>query len=113
VIDSHVHGFAGPDDPRFPYHPSGPYQPVEPATPEALLLCMDEASVDFAIVAYPEPYQDDHRYLEHCLDVGRGKLKGTCLFFADRPDSLREPGRNNLINLLQKTAVFKGSAGRN
>jgi predicted TIM-barrel fold metal-dependent hydrolase len=49
---------------------------------------MGEAGADFAVVAHPEPYQDDHRYLEHCLEVGRGKLKGTCLLFADRPGSL-------------------------
>ncbi len=46
---------------------------------------MDGASVDYAIVVHPEPYQEDHRYLQHCLDVGGGRLKGTCLFFADRP----------------------------
>jgi predicted TIM-barrel fold metal-dependent hydrolase len=46
---------------------------------------MDAAGVDFGIVVHPEPYQDDHRYLEHCLAVGKGRLKGTCLFFADRP----------------------------
>jgi predicted TIM-barrel fold metal-dependent hydrolase len=44
--------------------------------------------VDYAVVVHPEPYRDDHRYLEHCLEVGGGKLKGTCLFFADRPGSL-------------------------
>ena len=44
--------------------------------------------MDHAVVVHPEPYQDDHRYLEHCLEVGGGKLKGTCLFFADRPGSL-------------------------
>ena len=88
VIDAHVHCFAGTDDPRFPYHPQGPYQPEEPATPDDLLRCMGEAGVDHAVVAHPEPYQDDHRYLEHCLKVGKGKLKGTCLFFADRPGSL-------------------------
>ena len=88
VIDTHLHCFAGKDDPRFPYHPEGPYQPAEPATPEHLLRCMAEAGVDHAVVVHPEPYQDDHRYLEHCLEVGRGKLKGTCLFFADRPGSL-------------------------
>ena len=49
---------------------------------------MDGAGVDHAIVVHPEPYQDDHRYLEHCLHVGDGRLKGTCLFFADRPGSL-------------------------
>jgi predicted TIM-barrel fold metal-dependent hydrolase len=88
VIDTHLHCFAGKDDPRFPYHPRGPYQPGPAATPEHLLKCMSEAGVDGAVVVHPEPYQDDHRYLEHCLDVGRGKLKGTCLFFADRPGSL-------------------------
>jgi predicted TIM-barrel fold metal-dependent hydrolase len=88
VIDTHLHCFAGKDDPRFPYHPRGSYQPDAPATPEHLLRCMDEAGVDRAIVVHPEPYQDDHRYLEHCLDVGKGKLKGTCLFFADQPGVL-------------------------
>jgi predicted TIM-barrel fold metal-dependent hydrolase len=39
------------------------------------------------VVVHPEPYQDDHRYLEHCLTVGKGKLKGTCLFFAGREDN--------------------------
>jgi predicted TIM-barrel fold metal-dependent hydrolase len=88
VIDTHLHCFAGKDDPRFPYHADGPYQPAEPATPERLLRCMAEAGVDHAVVVHPEPYQDDHRYLEHCLEVGEVKLKGTCLFFADRPRSL-------------------------
>src|SRR4051794_2664465 len=74
VVDTHLHCFAGKDDPRFPYHPRGPYQPAAPATPEHLLRCMDEAGVDRAIVVHPEPYQDDHRYLEYCLDVGKGKL---------------------------------------
>jgi predicted TIM-barrel fold metal-dependent hydrolase len=88
VVDTHLHCFAGKDDPRFPYHPKGPYQPVEPATPEHLLRCMAKAGVDYAVVVHPEPYQDDHRYLEHCLRVGDGKLKSTCLFFTDRPGSL-------------------------
>jgi predicted TIM-barrel fold metal-dependent hydrolase len=49
---------------------------------------MAEAGVDYAVVVHPEPYQDDHRYLEHCLAVGKDQLKGTCLFFADCPGSL-------------------------
>jgi predicted TIM-barrel fold metal-dependent hydrolase len=88
IIDTHLHCFAGKDDRRFPYHPRGPYQPAAPATPERLLKCMRDAGVDAAIVVHPEPYQDDHRYLEYCLDVGKGKLKGTCLFFAGRPGAL-------------------------
>jgi predicted TIM-barrel fold metal-dependent hydrolase len=88
MIDTHVHCFAGRDDPRFPYHPRGPYRPEINATPEQLLRCMDEAGLTHAVVVHAEPYQDDHRYLEHCLEVGRGRLKGTCLFFADKPGSL-------------------------
>jgi predicted TIM-barrel fold metal-dependent hydrolase len=49
---------------------------------------MAEAGVDHAVIVHPESYGDDHRYLEHCLEVGAGKIKGTCLFFADRPGSL-------------------------
>jgi predicted TIM-barrel fold metal-dependent hydrolase len=90
VVDTHVHCFAGTADKRFPYHKEGPYQPEKPSTPEGLLDCMKQADVDFAVIVHPEPYQDDHRYLEHCLDVGQGKLKGTCLFFAGRPNGIRE-----------------------
>ncbi len=88
VIDTHLHCFAGSKDSRFPYHDQAPYRPAETATPEHLLACMDGAGVDHAIVVHPEPYQDDHRYLEHCLEVGGDRLKGTCLFFADRPGSI-------------------------
>lgn len=88
VVDAHLHCFAGSKDPRFPYHPAGPYQPEAPATPEHLLKCMTEGGVDYAVVVHPEPYQDDLRYLEHCLEVGRGKLKGVALLFADRDDSV-------------------------
>src|SRR5262245_16800220 len=89
-IDTHLHCFAGIADKRFPYHERGPYKPEKPATPEQLLDCMREAGVDHAIVVHPEPYQDDHRYLEHCLEVGKGKLKGTVLVFADREGSLEK-----------------------
>lgn len=87
IVDTHLHCFAGTKDNRFPYHKNGPYAPEESATPEHLLECMKAAEVDFAIVVHPEPYQDDHRYLEHCLNVGKRKLKGTCLFFAGREDN--------------------------
>lgn len=81
VIDTHIHCFAGPHDERFPYHPSGPYRPTKIATPQRLLELMDGAGVDFAVIVHPEPYHDDHRYLEYCLDVGKGRLKGVCHFF--------------------------------
>jgi predicted TIM-barrel fold metal-dependent hydrolase len=89
-VDAHLHCFAGKDDSRFPYHERAPYKPDQPAKPEHLLRAMQEAAVDYAIVVHPEPYQDDHRYLEHCLAVGKGKLKGTLLLFADRAGSLEK-----------------------
>ena len=89
-VDAHLHCFAGTSDTRFPYHERGPYKPEKPATPEHLLAVMRGGGVDYAIVIHPEPYQDDHRYLEHCLTVGKGKLKGTLLLFADRPGSLEK-----------------------
>jgi predicted TIM-barrel fold metal-dependent hydrolase len=89
-VDTHLHCFAGTESQAFPYHPRSPYRPTEAATPEFLLQCMDAADVDFAIVVHPEPYQDDHRYLRYCLDVGRGRLKGTILLFSDRTGSLEK-----------------------
>jgi predicted TIM-barrel fold metal-dependent hydrolase len=85
VIDCHVHCFDGRDSARFPYHAQAPYQPPGAVSPEQLLAAMTVAGVDQAVVVHPEPYQDDNRYLEHCLAAGKGRLKGTCLFFADRP----------------------------
>jgi predicted TIM-barrel fold metal-dependent hydrolase len=89
-VDMHLHCFAGKNDGRFPYHERAPYRPEETATPEHLLKCMETAGVDYAVVVHPEPYQDDHRYLEHCCKLGKGKLKGTLLLFADRVGSLEK-----------------------
>lgn len=88
VIDMHVHCYAGVADSRFPYHKNAPSRPEEIASPEHLLVCMNGAGVDYAVVVSPEPYQDDHRYLEYCLDIGKGRLKGTILVFADQPGSM-------------------------
>ncbi|MFT5328400.1 MAG: putative TIM-barrel fold metal-dependent hydrolase [Planctomycetaceae bacterium] len=90
LIDTHLHCFAGDKDSRFPYHKRAPYRPEQSATPEHLLTCMDGAGVDFAVVVHPEPYQDDHRYLEHCLKTGNGRLKGSMLLFSDRDGSLEK-----------------------
>jgi len=90
VVDTHVHCFAGYDNPRYPYHPDAPYKPETAARPDQLLRCMDGAGVDHAIIVHPEPYQDNHDYLEYCLDAGKGRLKGTCLFFSERAGCLEQ-----------------------
>lgn len=102
-IDCHLHCFAGLADARFPYHASAPYRPVDPATPQHLLDCMAGADVSHAIVVHPEPYQDDHRYLEYCLKVGKGKLKGTSLVFADSPGAVQQ--LTDLVNRMPIVAT--------
>ena len=78
LIDTHIHLFE-PD--RFPYHANASYRP--PAEPLAPYLdFVKQAGIGHVIVVHPEPYQDDHRYLEYCLEneQPRGLFKGTCLF---------------------------------
>ncbi len=62
-----------------------------------------QARIDHTVIVQPEPYQDDHRYLEYCLDnePSKGFFKGTCLFDPIAPDTpqrmaalaKRHPGR--------------------
>ncbi len=100
IVDTHLHCFAGPNDKRFPYHERATYRPDDVASPEHLLRVMQGGGIDYAIVVHPEPYQDDHRYLEHCLQVGKGRLKGTALVFADRMGSTAQ-----LPNLVKRVGI--------
>src|ERR1051325_1673170 len=85
LIDTHVHLF---DPERFPYAPNATYKP--PAQPlESYLKFVAQARLDHTIIVHPEPYQDDHRYLEYCFqhEPSPGYFKGTCLFDAIAPDT--------------------------
>jgi len=78
LIDTHIHLFE-PD--IFPYHALAPYRP--PAQPLGEYLAfVKQAGITHTILVHPEPYQDDHRYLEHCFaaESPKGFFKGTCLF---------------------------------
>jgi predicted TIM-barrel fold metal-dependent hydrolase len=80
LIDTHVHLFAR-DAQRFPYHANAPYRP--PAQPlEQYAEFVRQARIDHTIIVHPEPYQDDHRYLQNCFanEPSPGYFKGTCLF---------------------------------
>ena len=48
-----------------------------------------EAHIDHAVIVHPEPYQDDHRYLEFCFahEPSPGFFKGTCLFDPIDPET--------------------------
>lgn len=85
LVDTHIHLF---DPERFPYHLSATYKPpAEPLEPYARFV--REAGISHAIVVHPEPYQDDHRYLEYCFtnEPSRGFFKGTCLFDPIAPNT--------------------------
>ena len=92
TIETHIHLF---DPARFPYAPDAPYKP--PAyTLEDHVKLVEAVGLTHSIIVHPEPYQDDHRYLEYCFahEPRPGYFKGTCLF-----DPLREdtPGRMRIL----------------
>ena len=87
LVDTHIHLFAD-DQKRFPYHRHAVYKPKpEPVEPYAQFVT--KARIDRAIIVHPEPYQDDHSYLEYCFTREPSKLffKGTCLFDAMSADT--------------------------
>jgi predicted TIM-barrel fold metal-dependent hydrolase len=90
LIDSHVHLFSD-DQTRFPYSVNAPYRPP-PYPSEEFGRFAHEANIVHAVIVHPEPYQDDHRYLEYCLahEPTQGFFKGTCLF---DPIDLKTPER--------------------
>jgi predicted TIM-barrel fold metal-dependent hydrolase len=93
LIDTHIHLFE-PD--KFPYHANAVYKP-EPSPLAPYLAFAKQAGIDGTVIVHPEPYQDDHRYLEHCLKASP-TLKGTCLFdpvAADTPERMRDLIRRN------------------
>jgi predicted TIM-barrel fold metal-dependent hydrolase len=85
VIETHVHLF---DPNRVPYAPAAPYKPAAYTLEEHLKLA-EAANLAHSIIVHPEPYQDDHRYLEYCLahEPRPGYFKATCLFDPFREDT--------------------------
>jgi predicted TIM-barrel fold metal-dependent hydrolase len=74
-----MHLFAG-NPIRFPYN-SGSYKP-NPLPVEEYVKFVQKAQINHTVVVHPEPYQDDHRYLEYCFahEPSPHFFKGTCLF---------------------------------
>ncbi len=89
LIDTHIHLFAT-DQNRFPYHKDAPYRPPE-AGLEAYKRFIAQSGIDHVVIVHPEPYQDDHRYLEYCFanEPSPGFFKGTCLFDPFRSDTAK------------------------
>ena len=80
LVENSLHMFAA-DLVRFPGHPNGPYQP-RPNSLEKYIAFVRESKLDHTVLVHPEPYQDDHRYIEYCFtqEPTPGYFKGTCLF---------------------------------
>jgi len=80
LVDTHVHLFSA-DPAGFPYAKDAPYKPP-PQPLEDYLKVVAGAKIDHTVIVHPEPYQDDHRYLEYCFahEPSPGFFKGTCLF---------------------------------
>jgi predicted TIM-barrel fold metal-dependent hydrolase len=87
AIETHVHLF---DPERIPYAPDAPYKPAAYPLEEHLKL-VDAVGLAHSIVVHPEPYQDDHRYLEYCFahEPRPGFFRATCLFDPLREDTPR------------------------
>jgi predicted TIM-barrel fold metal-dependent hydrolase len=85
TIETHVHLF---DPERVPHAPDAPYKPAA-YTLEDHVKLVEAAGLAHSIIVHPEPYQDDHRYLEYCFahEPRPGYFKGTCLFDPLRKDT--------------------------
>ena len=53
---------------------------------------VEPAGLAHSIIVHPEPYQDDHRYLEYCFahEPRQGYFRGTCLFDPLRAELRRQ-----------------------
>ena len=93
LIDTHVHLFAS-DQNAFPYHKDATYRPP-PQPLESYSAFVRKAGLAHSIIVHPEPYQDDHRYLEHC--------------FANEPSPGRQPYRSSVSWLSSRTSISSGT----
>ena len=103
LVDTHIHLF---DPARFPYHANATYKPPA-ATLDDYKKFVAQIKLDHTIIVHPEPYQDDHSYLEYCFanEPRPGFFKGTCLFdpidpkTPDRMGALAAKNKNRIVAL--------------
>ncbi|MCC6862838.1 MAG: amidohydrolase family protein [Bryobacterales bacterium] len=113
IIDTHIHLF---DQKRFPYHPQATYKP-----PDRLLgdytKFVREVKLNGSVIVHPEPYQDDHTYLEYAFahEPWPRFFRGTCLFDPVDPKTparmealvKRNPGRIKALRIHENLAYDK------
>ena len=86
-VDTHIHLFSA-DPKAFPFAANAPYQ-RKPDPVEAYARFVTGTSIRHSVIVHPEPYQDDHRYLEYCFahEPAKDFFRGTLLLDAYRDDT--------------------------
>lgn len=79
IVDSHVHIWSA-DAEIYPFRPLLAHVPPPklPAPVETLIVEMDRARVDKAILVQPSVYGPDHRYLARCLEAWPDRFAAIC-----------------------------------
>ncbi|XP_057949673.1 uncharacterized protein LOC131144812 isoform X2 [Malania oleifera] len=79
IIDSHLHVWASPQEAadKYPYFPG--QEPTIPGNVDFLLQCMEEASVDGALIVQPINHKFDHSLVTSVLQKYPSKFVGCCL----------------------------------
>ncbi|XWS68779.1 hypothetical protein CRYUN_Cryun04dG0121600 [Craigia yunnanensis] len=79
TIDSHLHIWASPQEAadKYPYFPG--QNPTLPGHLDFLLQCMEEASVDGALIVQPINHKFDHSLVTSVLKKHPTKFVGCCL----------------------------------
>ena len=114
-VENTMHMFAA-DLKRWPLHPNAAYKPT-PNSFENYLAFVKEVKLDHTVLVQPEPYQDDHSYLEYCFqnEPSPGYFKGTCLFDpidAQTPKRLEELSKklpNRIVGMRIHEVHAKGT----
>jgi predicted TIM-barrel fold metal-dependent hydrolase len=117
VVDCHIHLWAADKD-KFPFHHNAPYIPSHVSTIEQWLADRQNSGIDIGIFVSAEPYQDDHRYVIHCMEKASDFLRGTCLFNPNAPESPRRManlvrGRNFVAARVHSTGTINSAEWRN
>ncbi|KAK8519184.1 hypothetical protein V6N12_012409 [Hibiscus sabdariffa] len=79
TIDSHLHVWASPQEAadKYPYFPG--QEPTLPGHLDFLLQCMEEGSVDGALIVQPINHKFDHSLVTSVLKKHPTKFVGCCL----------------------------------
>ncbi|GLT86730.1 hypothetical protein SLE2022_048500 [Rubroshorea leprosula] len=79
IIDSHLHIWASPEEAadKYPYFPG--QEPTLAGNLNFLLQCMEEASVDGAVIVQPINHKFDHSLVTSALKKYPNKFVGCCL----------------------------------